>query len=72
MYVEASTNGSKPVAFHVVAPSLPGYGFSSAPKQPGFGIKEVVATVNELMIKLNYKRYVAQGAGVIIMKCTIP
>ena len=45
----------------MVAPSLPGYGFSSAPKQPGFGIKAMAATVNELMLKLGYARYVAQG-----------
>ena len=54
-----------PQAFHVVAPSLPGYGFSSAPTQPGFGIRAIAATVNELMLKLGYGRYVAQGAGTL-------
>ena len=49
------------MAFHVVAPSLPGFGFSSAPQRPGFGIKAIAATVNELMQRLGYDRYVAQG-----------
>ena len=55
-------DGSKPQAFHVVAPSLPGYGFSAAPTKPGFGIKAMAATMNELMLRLGYKSYVAQGA----------
>lgn len=45
----------------MVAPSLPGYGFSSAPKSPGFGIRQMAATMNEAMLRLGYERYVAQG-----------
>ncbi len=57
-----------PQAFHVVAPSLPGYGFSSAPTQPGFGIIAMAATVNELMLKLGYARYVAQGGHPALLR----
>jgi len=48
-------------AFHVVVPSLPGFGFSSAPTKPGFGVAEVARTFNELMLSLGYTQYVAQG-----------
>ncbi len=59
--MHAGTNGGKRQAFHVVAPSLPGYGFSSAPKKPGFGINQIAKTFDELMVKLGYTSYVAQG-----------
>ncbi|KAK9917222.1 hypothetical protein WJX75_001993 [Coccomyxa subellipsoidea] len=48
-------------AFHVVVPSLPGYGFSSAPTKPGFGINEMARTFDELMVALGYTSYVAHG-----------
>lgn len=48
-------------AFHVVAPSLPGFAFSSAPKQKGFGLKQIAKTFNQLMLELGYTTYVAQG-----------
>lgn len=48
-------------AFHVVAPSLPGFAFSSAPKHKGFGLKEIAKTFNQLMLELGYTSYVAQG-----------
>ncbi|KAH6663508.1 Alpha/Beta hydrolase protein [Halenospora varia] len=49
-------------AFHVVAPSLPGFGFSPAPKKPGLGLREVGQALNNLMTKqLNYPKYVIQG-----------
>jgi pimeloyl-ACP methyl ester carboxylesterase len=59
---KAAADGRKPQAFHVVAPSLPGYGFSSAPRQPGFGIRKIAATFDALMSALGYQTYVAQGA----------
>ena len=59
--MHAGTNGSRAQAFHVVAPSLPGYGFSSAPTLPGFGISEMAKTFDELMVSLGYTSYVAQG-----------
>jgi epoxide hydrolase len=48
-------------AFHVVAPSLPGYGFSGKPTHTGWGVGRVAAAWNELMVRLGYDRYVAQG-----------
>lgn len=48
-------------AFHVVCPSMPGYGFSDAPTQPGFSIEQVAGVNQKLMAKLGYERYGAQG-----------
>ncbi len=48
-------------AFHVVCPSIPGYGFSPAPTRPGYDIREVGRTVAGLMRALGYERYGAQG-----------
>jgi pimeloyl-ACP methyl ester carboxylesterase len=56
-------------AFDVVIPSLPGYGFSSAPKEAGWGSERIGRTWDVLMKRLGYTRYVAQGgdwgAGVV-------
>ena len=49
-------------AFHVIAPSMPGYGFSSAPRTPGFSVQRVGETNAALMEKLGYARYGAQAA----------
>ena len=35
--------------------------FSSAPVDPGFGLEQMAATLNDLMIQLGYSKYVAQG-----------
>jgi pimeloyl-ACP methyl ester carboxylesterase len=48
-------------AFHVVCPSLPGYGFSDAPGNPGMGPGEIAEIETELMARLGYSRYGAQG-----------
>jgi hypothetical protein len=48
-------------AFHVVAPSIPGYGFSPAPRYSGFGYRAAGATFHALMLKLGYATYVFQG-----------
>lgn len=48
-------------AFHVVAPSIPGYGFSPSPRKPGFGYRQAGATFNALMLRLGYDKYVFQG-----------
>jgi pimeloyl-ACP methyl ester carboxylesterase len=49
-------------AFHVVCPSIPGYGFSPSPRFPGFGYRAAAATFHALMtVKLGYRRYVFQG-----------
>jgi pimeloyl-ACP methyl ester carboxylesterase len=49
-------------AFTVVAPSLPGHGFSFEPNQPRFGIVEIADTLAKLMRTLGYERFAAQGA----------
>ena len=48
-------------AFHVVCPSLPGYGFSQAPRAPGCDVKRVAEMWISLMQRLGYQRYGAQG-----------
>ena len=48
-------------AFHVVAPSLPGYGFSAKPTQTGWGVDKIGSVFAELMSRLGYERYGAQG-----------
>ncbi|KAI0785169.1 alpha/beta-hydrolase [Abortiporus biennis] len=48
-------------SFHVVALSLPGFGFSEAPKKKGFGIKKHAEVANKLMLSLGYNEYVTQG-----------
>ncbi|KAI9253777.1 Alpha/Beta hydrolase protein [Phascolomyces articulosus] len=54
-------NGNEQV-FHVVIPSLPGYGFSEAPKIPGYGIAKYGEMMNELMITIGYKQYLLAGS----------
>jgi pimeloyl-ACP methyl ester carboxylesterase len=48
-------------AFHIVAPSLPNYGFSEGPKKRGFGAKQYAETCHKLMLQLGYSEYVTQG-----------
>src|SRR5215471_7747928 len=48
-------------AFDVVAPSLPGYGFSDKPSAPGWGVRRIAGAWAELMARLGYDRYGAQG-----------
>jgi pimeloyl-ACP methyl ester carboxylesterase len=48
-------------AFHVVCPSLPGYGFSDKPTAKGTGVERIADLWSALMIRLGYPRYVAQG-----------
>jgi len=48
-------------SFHVVALSLPGYGFSEAPKKQGFEFTQYAEVGNKLMIALGYNEYVTQG-----------
>ncbi|MEO0030456.1 MAG: hypothetical protein RIS94_214 [Pseudomonadota bacterium] len=55
-------NGGDPAdAFHLVIPSLPGYGFSGKPDAPGWGVERIARAWAELMRRLGYERYVAQG-----------
>jgi pimeloyl-ACP methyl ester carboxylesterase len=48
-------------AFDVVCPSLPGYGFSQKPAAPGWGTERIAVAWTELMARLGYARYGAQG-----------
>ena len=48
-------------AFHVVCPSLPGYGFSDKPTTTGWGVERIAQAWAELMARLGYDRYGAQG-----------
>ncbi len=48
-------------AFHVVCPTLPGFGFSGKPTAPGWGIPHIGRAWGQLMARLGYERYVAQG-----------
>jgi epoxide hydrolase len=48
-------------AFHVVCPSLPGYGFSGKPSEAGWGVGKIARAWETLMLRLGYDRYGAQG-----------
>ncbi len=48
-------------AFHVVIPSLPGFGFSDKPTEPGWRLPRIASAWAVLMARLGYSHYVAQG-----------
>ena len=56
--------GREEDAFHLVVPSLPGYGFSGEPTEVGWGPARVAQAWAGLMRRLGYTRYVAQGGDV--------
>lgn len=53
--------GSAADAFHLVCPTLPGFGFSGKPTAPGWDIAKIATAWNSLMVRLGYNRYLAQG-----------
>lgn len=53
--------GNASDAFHVVLPSIPGYGFSDKPTRKGWNRTRIAHAWHELMNRLGYPRYVAQG-----------
>ena len=53
--------GNAADAFHVVCPSLPGFGFSDKPATTGWGVDRIASAWAELMDRLGYARYGAQG-----------
>lgn len=57
----AAHGGDPADAFHVVCPSLPGYGFSDKPTAKGWGVERIVGAWAQLMARLGYDRYGAQG-----------
>jgi len=56
--------GSADDAFDLVLPSLPGYGFSGEPTEVGWNVGRIAKAWAELMHRLGYTRYVAQGGDV--------
>jgi pimeloyl-ACP methyl ester carboxylesterase len=62
---DPTAHGGQPEdAFHLVLPSLPGYGFSGEPTELGWNVGRVAQAWAELMRRLGYDRYVAQGGDV--------
>ncbi|WFU42000.1 epoxide hydrolase [Bradyrhizobium sp. CB82] len=60
--VDPAAHGGKPAdAFHVICPSLPGFGFSAKPKTTSWGVDRIAATWAKLMERLGYIRYGGQG-----------
>ncbi len=57
----AAHGGDPADAFHVVMPSIPGYGFSIPLTEPGWTVRRIAAAWAELMRRLGYQRYGAQG-----------
>ena len=57
----AAHGGAAQDAFHLVIPSLPGYGFSGRPQMPGWNPDRIARAWDELMKRLGYTRYGAQG-----------
>lgn len=53
--------GKRSDAFHVIVPSLPGFGFSDKPQTTGWTLTRTAKAWSELMKRLRYNRYVAQG-----------
>ena len=56
-----SHGGDAADAFHVVCPTMPGYGFSDKPTAAGWGVARIAEAWDELMIALGYERFGAQG-----------
>jgi epoxide hydrolase len=56
-----SHGGNPADAFHLVIPSLPGFGFSGPTREPGWDSRRIAAAFAELMRRLGYERYGAQG-----------
>jgi epoxide hydrolase len=57
----AAHGGAPEDAFHVVMPSIPGFGFSQAPREPGFDPARIAQIEATLMARLGYTRYGVQG-----------
>ena len=60
--IDPVAHGGAPAdAFHLVCPSLPGFGFSDKPTRPGWDVKKIARVWNDLMVRLGYESYFAQG-----------
>ena len=64
----AAHGGSNEDSFHVIAPSLPGFGFSGIPAEPGYSPEKIAHVLAALMEKIGYDRYAIAGGdwGAII------
>ncbi|KAJ6636705.1 Juvenile hormone epoxide hydrolase 1, partial [Pseudolycoriella hygida] len=62
-FIPMLTNSNKesPVAFEVIAPSLPGYGFSQGASKTGFGPAEIAVVLRNLMLRIGHRKFVVQG-----------
>ncbi len=59
---DPKAHGGDPAdAFHLVIPSLPGFGFSGPTREPGWDSRRIAGAFAELMSRLGYERYGAQG-----------
>ena len=67
----AAHGGDASDAFHLVCPSLPGYGFSDKPTATGWNVQKIGDAWSQLMSALGYDRYVAQGGdwGSMVTTC---
>jgi len=62
---ELAMTATPELSFHVVIPSLPGYGFSGAPENQGFGTRQSAAVIHKLMSDvLGYRRYAVRGGDI--------
>jgi len=62
--IELLTDPSEGPAFHIVAPALPGYGFSTPLSGPGWGMGRIANAWIELMSRLGYERYGVHGGDI--------
>lgn len=63
--VDPVSHGGDPAdAFHVVVPSIPGFGYSTPVRDPGWTTSRAARAVVELMRRLGYERYVAHGGDI--------
>ena len=67
----AAHGGDRADAFHVVCPTLPGYGWSDKPASTGWNVAHIADAWDELMRGLGYERYAAQGGdwGSMVTMC---
>ena len=70
-YQSYGYGGSASDAFHLVIPSLPGFGFSARPTNPGWGPERTATAWVVLMKRLGYAQFVAQGGDLGAGICTV-
>ncbi|MBL8956890.1 MAG: epoxide hydrolase [Myxococcaceae bacterium] len=68
--IEPLTRGAGGQAFHVIVPSLPGFGFSEAPAEAGWGTGRMAGAMLELMKRLGYEKFAVHGndTGAIVAR----